>query len=330
MDGFLNINKPTDWTSHDVVAKIRGVLKHVKVGHTGTLDPLATGVLPICLGQATKVAQYLLESDKEYRVVMRLGATTDTQDATGRVLTRRDVTVGSERILAVMAALIGPMSQIPPMYSAVKVHGQPLYKAAREGRTVERQPRPVLISRLEVLGIADGDVTFDVTCSKGTYVRVLCAEAGERLGVGAYMQSLERRRVGRFGIADALSVGDVQAAAQRGALAGLIVGIDDVLDHLPAAEVDHATADRVRHGVAVPASSVLAWTGSWREGEPVRIRAGGLTIALAVPTADPADPRPGGEGLRLTIERVLTGEQSADAVPGRSKSGPDVRPGRRA
>lgn len=325
MNGFLNINKPADWTSHDVVAHLRGRLKQTKVGHTGTLDPMATGVLPICLGQATKVAQYLLESDKAYRVVMRLGATTDTQDATGRILSRSDATVGAERILEVMNALVGPLEQIPPMYSAVKIQGQPLYKAAREGRVVDRQARTVLISRLDVLGIADGDVTFDVVCSKGTYVRTLCAEAGDRLGVGGYMQSLERRRAGRFDIAESATLAEVEDAVRCGTVARLLVAIDTVLADLPAVEVDAATADRVRHGVAAPADRVIAWTGVCRQGEPVRIRTAGETIALASPTADDADLRLGGEGRRFNIERVLSGERAAGAPDGRVKSAPGGR-----
>ncbi len=305
MNGFLNINKPTDWTSHDVVAKVRGLLGGGKVGHTGTLDPMATGVLPLCVGQATKIAHYLADAEKEYRAVMRLGVTTDTQDATGQVLTRTEVSVGPAEIQRVLDGLVGPLSQIPPMYSAVKVHGEPLYKAAREGRVVERQPRTVLISRLDVLGIADGDVTFDVVCSKGTYIRTLCAEAGERLGVGAHLQSLERRRVGKFLIAQASTLADVEVAVRAGEPARHLAAIDEVLGDLPAMEVDTETADRACHGVAVRADRVMGWVGVCRRSDVVRVRVDGVTVALATAPADQIDLMDGGRGHTLKIERVL-------------------------
>lgn len=314
LDGFLNVNKPPEWTSHDVVAKVRGLLKHAKVGHTGTLDPMATGVLPLCVGHATKVAHYLADADKDYRVVMRLGVTTDTQDATGRVLTRTEARVSDDEILRVLNGLVGPLSQIPPMYSAVKVHGEPLYKAAREGRVVERQPRTVTISRLEVLGIAEGDVTFDVTCSKGTYVRTLCVEAGERLGVGASLQGLERRRVGRFLLDDAWTVEDVETRVRGGETGRMLRPIDDVLSDLPAVDVDAATAERACHGVALPAEGVEVWEGTYRRGDLVRIRTAGSTVALATASLDQSEMRDGGRGV-LKIERVLV-DPSANVTDG--------------
>ncbi|MEW6683102.1 MAG: tRNA pseudouridine(55) synthase TruB [Nitrospirota bacterium] len=305
MDGFLIINKPPDWTSHDVVAKVRGLLRETRVGHTGTLDPLATGVLPICIGRATKVAHYLLETDKEYRVVMRLGATTDTQDATGRVLTRSTVRVAPDEVIRVLQGFVGSQTQIPPMYSAVKVGGVPLYKAARAGRVVERRPRAVTISRLQVLGIAEDDVTFDVTCSKGTYVRTLCADAGERLGVGAYMQALDRRRVGAFGIDQAVTLGELEAAARDGTVGQRVVSIDLALSDTPAAEVDPETAERVCHGVALPAARVARWLGACRAGGLVRIRSNGVTVALATAPADHATLLARGTSAVLKIDRVL-------------------------
>ena len=310
MDAFLIINKSPGWTSHDVVAKVRALLHETRVGHTGTLDPLATGVLPICIGRATKVAHYLLEMDKEYRVVMRLGATTDTQDATGRVLTRSTARVGPDDVIRVLHAFVGHQAQIPPMYSAVKVGGVPLYKAARAGRVVERQPRTVTIARLQVLGVADDEVTFDVTCSKGTYVRTLCADAGERLGVGAYMQALERRRAGAFGIDQAVTMGELEAAVRRGAVGDRLVSIDEALRDIPAAEVDHETAERVCHGVALPVARVVRWIGACRAGGLVRIRSNGVTVALATAPADYATviAREGVAALR--IDRVLRDRES--------------------
>jgi tRNA pseudouridine55 synthase len=305
MDGFLIINKPAEWTSHDVVAKLRGLLRETRVGHTGTLDPMATGVLPICIGRATKVANYMLETDKDYRVVMRLGATTDTQDGTGRVLTRSEARPSADEILRVLNGMVGTQTQIPPMYSAVKVDGEPLYKAAREGRVVERKPRTVTIARLDVLGIADDEVTFDVTCSKGTYIRTLCSDAGERLGVGAYMQALERRRVGAFGIDRALTLAEVETAVRNGTIGERVVSIDDALADVPAADVDAVTADRVCHGVPLPASRVTRWTGACRAGGLVRIRTGGATIALGTAPVDQAQLTARGAAAVITVDRVL-------------------------
>ncbi len=311
MDGFLIINKPPDWTSHDVVAKVRGLLHESRVGHTGTLDPMATGVLPLCIGKATKVASYLLETDKEYRVVMRLGATTDTQDGTGQILTRSTRDASPEDVIRVLHAFVGSQTQIPPMYSAVKVGGVPLYKAARAGRVVERQPRAVTIGRLQVLGIAADEVTFDVTCSKGTYVRTLCADAGERLGVGAYMQALERRRVGAFGIDRAMTIGDLEGAVRNGTVEDLVVSIDTALREVPAADVDPQTAERVCHGVPLPVSRVARWDGVCRAGGLVRIRSHGVTVALATTPADHATLVARGTTAVLKIDRVLRDGVSA-------------------
>jgi tRNA pseudouridine55 synthase len=319
MDGFLITNKPPDWTSHDVVAKLRGLLRETRVGHTGTLDPMATGVLPICIGRATKVAHYVLETDKDYRVVMRLGATTDTQDGTGRVLTSTDLRPSSEEILRVLNGMVGTQTQIPPMYSAIKVDGEPLYKAAREGRVVERQPRTVTIARLEVLGLAEDEVTFDVTCSKGTYIRTLCADAGERLGVGAYMQALERRRVGAFGIDRALTMTEVEAAVRAGTIGDRVRSIDEALADVPAADVDAATAERVCHGVPLPVSRVSRWTGACRAGGLVRIRTNGATVALGTAPVDHAHLTARGATAVIAVDRVLR-EGASKVAGGRDRS----------
>ena len=190
-DGVLNVSKPFGWTSHDVVAKIRSLLRGVKVGHAGTLDPAATGVLPVLIGRGTRIAEYLLDWVKEYRVVLRLGETTDTQDATGTVLSRCSVEdLTDERIREAIARFLGTGKQVPPMYSAVKVAGVPLYKSARAGRTVARETREVQVYELDVLGIRGAEVDLRVVCSKGTYVRTLCADIGEALGVGGHLHSL--------------------------------------------------------------------------------------------------------------------------------------------
>ena len=188
IDGVLNISKPVEWTSHDVVEKLRRTLGIRKVGHAGTLDPMATGVLPILLGKGTRVSEYLVEWDKEYEAVLRLGQDTDTQDATGVVIQERSIVgITEEAIRSVAAQFSGNLLQVPPMYSALKVAGRPLYKMARAGKTVERTPRPITIHQCEILHINIPDVTFRVLCSKGTYVRTLCADIGEALGVGAHL-----------------------------------------------------------------------------------------------------------------------------------------------
>lgn len=258
-DGVLNVNKQPGWTSHDVVAKLRAVLGVRRIGHAGTLDPSATGVLPILLGRATRIAEYLVKWDKEYRVVLRLGESTDTQDATGRLLATRSVEgVTSDEIRAVVTGFVGCQQQLPPMYSAVKVKGVPLYKAARAGRTVERERREITVHDITVVDIAGGDVTLLVRCSKGTYVRTLCADIGEALGVGGHVRELARTRVGPLRVEDALTVEEVAVRQGRGELGEQLMSLDEALRALPAVSLDQPTSDRVVHGVAVPLGA-LRW-----------------------------------------------------------------------
>lgn len=260
MDGVLAVNKEAGWTSHDVVAKLRHLLGQTKVGHAGTLDPAATGVLPVLIGKGTRIAEYLVEWDKEYRAVLRLGETTDTQDATGTVLVRESTErVTADAIRETAGRFRGAVSQVPPMYSAVKVAGVPLYKAARAGRTVAREPRTVYIQALDVLAIDGRDVMLSIVCSKGTYIRTLCADIGAALGVGGHMLSLERRRVGPLTIEHALTVDETVARHAIGRLGDSLMSLDQALDGLPALVVNRQTAERVRHGVPVPASEVMRW-----------------------------------------------------------------------
>lgn len=213
MDGILNIYKEPGFTSHDVVAKLRGILHQKKIGHTGTLDPAAMGVLPVCCGKATKVCELLADKDKTYQAVCRLGLVTDTQDATGKVQEEHSVKdVTEEAVRETAASFLGDSSQIPPMYSALKVKGRKLYELAREGKTVERAPRPIHISRLDILqmDLEEGTFLFEVTCSKGTYIRTLCHDIGRKLGTGAVMESLVRTRVADFSIEDAVTLGDLE------------------------------------------------------------------------------------------------------------------------
>lgn len=286
-DGVLAINKPGGWTSHDVVAKVRGILKGQKIGHAGTLDPAATGLLPLLVGKGTRIAEYLLDWDKEYRAVLRLGETTDTQDATGTVLERRPTDGLMEAdIRTVIGQFQGRLQQVPPMYSAVKVGGVPLYKAARAGRIVERDARAVTVHEIEILGVSGRDVELRVHCSKGTYIRTLCADIGVALGVGGHLLSLERRRVGPLGIERALSIEEVQSRLALGRLADDLVPLDDALGGLPAVQMDAVTAGRVLHGVPVPWSPGQAAAAP---GQMVRLKdAAGRLLALGrMPEAGP-------------------------------------------
>lgn len=251
MDGVLCVHKESGWTSHDVVAKLRGLLG-VKTGHGGTLDPAATGVLPVFLGKATRIAEYLVDWEKEYRAVLRLGETTDTQDATGTVLERRPVDgVTPSAIRQAVHGFRGEIRQLPPMYSAVKVAGVPLYKSARAGKTVDREFRTVLLHEVEVLGIEGPDVTLRVVCSKGTYIRTLCADIGAALKVGGHMRILERRRVGPLTIERAMRLGDIAERHGRSTLTESLMSLDEALSGMPAVVVDQYTAERVVHGVPV-------------------------------------------------------------------------------
>jgi len=252
LDGVLVVNKEAGWTSHDVVAKVRGLLGGVKVGHAGTLDPAATGVLPLLVGRATRVAEYVVGWDKDYRAVLRLGETTDTQDATGTVLERHDVSrVTEEQLRDTVARFRGPQNQIPPMYSAVKIDGRPLYRIARAGGTVRREARPIVIHSVEILAIDGRDVTLDIVCSKGTYIRTLCADIGQALGVGGHLLALERRRVGALTIDQALTVDQILAVRTINSLRDRMLTLDQLLERLPVVTVTREQAGRVMHGAPI-------------------------------------------------------------------------------
>ena len=311
LDGVLVVNKPAGWTSHDVVARARVLLGVAKVGHTGTLDPAATGVLVLCLGKATRIAEYLVNADKEYRAVLRLGIATDTQDATGTVIAGAGGALpGRAAIEAVMGRFVGQHRQVPPMYSAVKIQGVPLYKTARAGRTVDRPAREYTVRSLKILSITPTpptlDVTFDVVCSKGTYVRTLCADIGEALGVGGHLAGLERRRAGRFCIEDALTLDDLAALAGREAVGTRLHALADVLDGVPVLTLDPRAADGVRHGVAVPAAQVIGMEGHWEAGACVRLQtADGRLLAIGKVPCGSEDLKQAAPGTGITLEKVL-------------------------
>lgn len=237
MNGIININKEAGYTSFDVVAKLRGILREKKIGHTGTLDPEATGVLPVCVGNATKVCGLLTDKDKEYRAVLQLGLSTDTQDATGQILRDRSGlldTLDEARVREVIMGFVGDYEQIPPMYSALKVGGKKLCDLAREGVEVERKARLVHIYEIEIEQIRLPFVTMRVHCSKGTYIRTLCDDIGEMLGVGGLMKSLVRTRVSIFSLDEALTLAQVEAHRDQGTLDEILLPVDGVFSEYPA------------------------------------------------------------------------------------------------
>lgn len=218
VNGIINVYKEKGYTSFDVVAKLRGILKQKKIGHTGTLDPDAQGVLPVCLGKATKVCDLLTDKNKEYKAVMLLGKVTDTQDVSGTVLQEREVCVSEQEVRDAVLSFVGGYEQVPPMYSALKVNGKKLCDLAREGKTVERKARPVQILSIEIEKIELPRVTMKVECSKGTYIRTLCQDIGEKIGCGACMERLLRTKVSKFFVEDALTLGQIEElVAKEGA-----------------------------------------------------------------------------------------------------------------
>jgi tRNA pseudouridine55 synthase len=277
-EGVLNLSKSAGWTSHDVVARLRKSFGGVKIGHAGTLDPAATGVLPILIGRGTRIAEYLLDWEKEYRAVLRLGETTDTLDATGTVLERRPLDgVSEEAVHAAMAVFRGRIRQMPPMYSAVKIQGVPLYRSARQGKVVERALREVTVHHLEVVRINGADIHLRIHCSKGTYIRSLCADIGEALHVGGHLLSLERSKVGPLTVDQAVTIEEVEAQLRAGLGVAALLSLDAALSGLPACIVDQEAVLGVRHGVPVPHESVVRWevpSTDWIQTpeEPVRIK----------------------------------------------------------
>jgi tRNA pseudouridine55 synthase len=263
MDGILALDKPAGWTSHDVVAKVRQLTRVKRAGHTGTLDPMATGVLIVCLGQATRVVEYLIGHDKRYRATIRLGIETDTYDAQGRAVAERPVAVSQAALREALAAFVGEIDQVPPMHSAIKQAGQKLYRLARQGIAVERAPRRVTVHSIDLLGFEPPFVALDVHCSAGTYIRSLAHDLGERLGCGAHLSALTRTAAGAFTLQQAVTLETLEKAAADGAWAALLLPIDAGLTELPALSLNDDEAARVRHGRVLPARLV--------EGDLIRV-----------------------------------------------------------
>ena len=265
MQGILIVDKPTDWTSFDVIAKLRGILGTRKLGHSGTLDPMATGVLPVFCGGASKAVDLQLDHTKAYRAVLKLGARTDTGDVTGTVLETAPVTAGEKELLEVLPQFVGSQMQTPPMYSAVKINGQPLYKMARQGIEVERKARPIEIFSLEYGGSpAENEYELTVRCSKGTYIRVLLEEIAAAMGQKGTMSALRRVAAGVYTEADAHTLEEIQVAKNEGpaALEALMLPVESVFGSLPLLTVAPKVEQHLYNGC--PTSRYPAADGRYR------------------------------------------------------------------
>ncbi len=252
MNGIINVYKERGYTSHDVVAKLRGILKQKKIGHTGTLDPEAEGVLPVCLGKATKLCDLLAGHDKVYEAVMLLGQSTDTQDTTGTVLESAPVTASEEEVREAVLFFEGPYEQIPPMYSALKVNGQKLCDLARAGKEVERKARPVVIHEITILEMNLPRVKMRVHCSSGTYIRTLCHDIGEKLGCHGCMDKLLRTRVERFRVEDSLTLSQIETIRDEERLEEIVIPIDRMFDEEPAVHLNEELSKAAHNGNVLP------------------------------------------------------------------------------
>lgn len=299
MDGFIVVDKHAGVTSHDVVSAVRRIAGLRKVGHTGTLDPFATGVLPVALGEGTKAIPFLDESVKEYRAVMRLGETTDTQDCTGTVLRRGEWQgLTPAAIEEAARSFLGRGKQVPPMYSALKRNGVPLYKLARKGEEVHREPREIEIYSLELERIAPPEVAFVVRCSRGVYVRTLASDIGERLGCGAHLTGLRRSASGPFILERAVSLEKLASAAEEGRLTDHLITCFAALAHLQHLPLTGQGAERVARGISPAEADFQSLPEQGvRPGERVRLSRDGILLAVAEngPAAWPAE----GNNLRL-------------------------------
>ena len=270
MNGIIIVDKEPDFTSADVVAKMRGICRQKKIGHTGTLDPAATGVLPICIGNGTKLCDLLTDKDKEYVAELLLGVETDTQDITGQVTARHPVKITEGEVRAVCSSFMGTYDQIPPMYSALRVNGRRLYELAREGKVVERKARSVMIHELEILELQIPVVKLRVVCSKGTYIRTLCADIGVKSGCGGTMQSLRRTRVGMFGLEQAFTLGQIQEFRDSGRLGELLHPVESCFRDCPVLHVSGEALRLLENGNAVYPDQTSE-KQIWGSGEWVRV-----------------------------------------------------------
>ncbi len=255
MNGIILVDKPQDWTSHDVVAKLRGVLHERRIGHSGTLDPLATGLLVVFVGRATRAVEFAEADSKEYLAGLRLGVSTDTQDITGNIASKCDALPNEAAVREAIGRFIGNIEQMPPMYSAIKIGGKKLYELARRGVSVERTPRKITVSSIDIVGKDDTDYILNISCSKGTYVRTLCNDIGDVLGCGACMSSLRRTRAGAFSVAAAHSLDDIETAAREDRLSDIILPVDTLFASFPKIIVSKSAAKRLKNGNIIKISA---------------------------------------------------------------------------
>ena len=255
MNGIILIDKPQGWTSHDVVGKLRGILHERRIGHSGTLDPLATGLLVVFIGRATRAVEFAEADRKEYIAGLRLGMSTDTQDITGRIISKETDIPDEPEVRIAIERFRGELEQIPPMYSAVKIGGKKLYELARKGESMERKPRHITIFGLEITGRSDNDYILDVVCSKGTYIRTLCHDIGAALGCGGCMSSLRRTKSGVFSVDNAYTIAEIQEAADRGEEEKLLLPIDTLFAGYTKLSVDADSEKKLKNGCIINTSS---------------------------------------------------------------------------
>lgn len=273
MNGIINVYKEKDYTSFDVVAKLRGILKQKKIGHTGTLDPDAVGVLPVCLGSATKLCDMLTDKKKEYIAEFVLGKETDTQDISGQVIKETEVVCTQEEVKTAIQSFVGDYDQLPPMYSAIKVDGKRLYELARQGKEVERKKRPVTFYEIEIIKCELPYVTIRVLCSKGTYIRTLCHDIGQKLGCGAAMTELERTRSGQFTKENAYTLAEIERLRDAGSLDEIVMPVDTVFMNLPAFVVSGELEKKILNGNLIRAGECKSagLADVFSEGKKVRV-----------------------------------------------------------
>lgn len=255
MNGIILIDKPQGWTSHDVVGKLRGILHERRIGHSGTLDPLATGLLVVFIGRATRAVEFAEADRKEYIAGLRLGMSTDTQDITGRIISKETDIPDEPEVRIAIERFRGELEQIPPMYSAVKIGGKKLYELARKGESIECKPRHITIFGLEITGRSDNDYILDVVCSKGTYIRTLCHDIGAALGCGGCMSSLRRTKSGVFSVDNAYTIAEIQEAADRGEEEKLLLPIDTLFAGYTKLSVDADSEKKLKNGCIINTSS---------------------------------------------------------------------------
>ena len=270
LNGVINIYKEKGYTSHDVVAKLRGILRQRRIGHTGTLDPDAEGVLPVCIGSATKLCDMLTDWDKEYEAGLRLGLITDTQDIWGQILEEKPVTVTESEAEAAILSFVGGYAQLPPMYSAIKVDGKRLYELARQGKEVERKPRNITIHELEILSMQLPEISLRVACSKGTYIRTLCHDIGEKLGCGAVMNRLERTRTGRFTLSEAHRLDEIETLYKQGRIEEVLLPVDGMFEESAEVHVVEDARKLIENGNSFSINRIRE-RRLFDEGEEVRV-----------------------------------------------------------